>query len=144
MRKFISFISVAFLVVCTACTNDTPWGIEYALNSNGKTDASVCVTFPNGNFDIDGAADYQFNWSSSPADTNKVFNLGAARSLDESLTCNDMKVVQAAEFVNTWFEEFIKVSSFEGHYDIYVKGYIKETKTQITFSIDRHFTNIPE
>lgn len=55
-----------------------------------------------------------------------------------------LKLSRAAEHVNNWLEESIKVTDFSGHYDIYVKGYVMETMTQIKFSIDRHFTNITE
>lgn len=143
MKKFlVSLVAVlAVLATCVSC-NDTPWGIEYSLLSTGKTDGNVKVDFVNGDFYVAGEADYRLNWSNAPAD--KVLSGTLVKSLDEALGCQDPKTLQAAEYVNSWLDESIKVVDYAGHYDVYVKGYVKETKTQITFSIDRHFTNIEE
>lgn len=131
----------AAMFCCVAC-NDAPWGVEYSLSSNGKTDGNVEVAFVNGDFYVAGDANYQFAWSNAPAD--KVFGAAPVKPLNEALGCEDPKILQAAEYVNSWLDEAVKVVDYAGHYDVYVKGYVKETKTQITFSIDRHFTNIEE
>lgn len=146
MKKFI-IIAVAALAMlatmgCTSCSNnDAPWGVEYSLQSDGKTDASVDVQFFNANLSLNGDADYVFEWTNVAAPV--LFNSAEAVVLSDALSSNDDKTLQAAEYVNGWLDEWFKVVSFEGNYDIYIKGYVKETKTQITFSIDRHFTNIP-
>lgn len=146
MKKFI-IIAVAALAMlatmsCTSCSNnDAPWGVEYSLQSDGKTDASVDVQFFNANLSLNGDADYAFEWTNVAAPV--LFNSAEAVVLSDALSSNDAKTLQAAEYVNGWLDEWFKVVSFEGNYDIYIKGYVKETKTQITFSIDRHFTNIP-
>lgn len=145
MKKFI-LIAVAALAMlatfsaCSCSNNDAPWGVEYALQSDGKTDASVTAQFFNANMSLNGDADYVFDWTNSPV----ALRSESALVLADALTSNDAQTVKAAEYVNGWLDEWFKVVSFEGHYDIYIKGYVKETKTQITFSIDRHFTNIPE
>lgn len=143
MKKFIIIMVAALTMFATisscSCNNsDTPWGVEYALQSDGKTDANVTVQFFNANMSLNGDADYVFDWTNVP-----VLLHGSAVVLSDALTSNDAKTVQAAEYINGWLDEWFKVVSFEGTYDIYIKGYVKETKTQITFSIDRHFTNIP-
>lgn len=146
MRKFIfalaMMVALAFLPSCNSCTNNGEgFGIQYALESNGTTDGFVQVAFVNGGFKVTGDASYDFNWSNETPALQKANNVVV---LSEALKCGDIKTVQAAEYVNNWLEESIKVTDFSGHYDIYVKGYVMETMTQIKFSIDRHFTNIPE
>lgn len=126
-------------VGCTSCSNDTPWGVEYSLTSNGKTDGSLSVAFVNGDFSVVGDAGYEFSWSNAP-EPDSVTVL-SARRLEDVFRSSDLVTLEAAEYVDTWLYDQIKVTSFEGHYDFYVKGYVKETKTQITFSIDRHFSN---
>lgn len=146
MKKFI-LISVAALVMlatmsCTSCGNsDAPWGVEYSLQSDGQTDDNVAAQFFNANLFLNGGADYVFEWTNVIAPA--VLQTTQAVVLNDALTCSDIKTAQAAEYVNDWLDEWFKVVSFDGTYDIYIKGYVKETKTQITFSIDRHFTNIP-
>lgn len=141
MKKFLFAVVAALAVLATSgCDDNAPWGVEYSLKSTGKTDASVALMVFNGSVGIIGDADYVLEWSNAP----KVLGAGKAVILDEALHCNDAKTLQAAEYVNGWLDEWFKVVSFEGHYDIYIKGYVKETKTQITFSVDRHFTNIEE
>lgn len=144
--KKILFSIVALVAILAfangcSCTNDgTPWGIEYSLLSDGKTDASVTMMIFNGQFSINGDADYSLVWNNAP----KMLSAVNALPLNEALACTNDKTLEAAEYVNGWLEEWFKVVDFEGHYDIYIKGYVKETKTQITFSIDKHFTNIEE
>ena len=143
MKKFLfSLVAVlgvlATSVSCSCNNEDAPWGVEYSLNSDGKTDASVTLAVFNGSITLNGDADYVLNWNNAP----KLLGAEKAVILGDALQSNDAKTLQAAEYVNGWLDEWFKVVSFEGHYDIYIKGYVKETKTQITFSIDRHFTNI--
>lgn len=141
MRKLIYLFAVVVLgalaASCTSCSNDAPWGVEYSLNSNGKTDAAVDFTFVNGEFSLDGDANYLFTWSN--AKDSAVF--AGAKPLSESLLTGDRNTLQAANYVNSWLDSQFRVVNFTGHYDIYIKGYVKETKTQITFSVDRHFSN---
>lgn len=144
MKKFI-FIMVAILGVlattsCSSCSNDdAPWGIEYSLESNGKTDGFVDMTFYNGLFNLTGDAGYTLLWNSS----NKLLAADNAKDLSTSLICGDKDTMMAAAYIDTWFNSAFNIKDYGGTYDIYIKGYVKETKTQITFSIDKHFTNIP-
>lgn len=145
MKKFIIIMVAALAMLATfsacSCSNsDTPWGVEYSLQSDGQTDANVAVQFFNANLSLNGGADYVFDWTN--VTTPAVLQTTKAVVLDDALACSDIQTAQAAEYVNGWLDEWFKVVSFEGTYDIYIKGYVKETKTQITFSIDRHFTNI--
>ena len=135
MRKFIILLSVALAALSCSCQNDS-FGFEYALNSNGATDGKVTLVFPNGEFSLDGDAGYVFTWSN--ADKLRAVN---TLSLEEALVSNDAKVAKAANDVNNWLESAIHVTDAEGNYDIYVKGYVKETLTGLTFSVDKHFTN---
>ena len=145
MKKFILIVVAALVMLATfsacSCSNsDAPWGVEYDLQSDGKTDCKVDVQFFNANLFLNGDANYAFNWTNAPV----ALRGESAVVLEDALTSNDANIVEAAEYVNGWLDEWFKIVRFEGHYDIYIKGYVKETKTQITFSIDRHFTNIPE
>ena len=141
MKKILlSIVTIIAALVFSGCDSNTPWGVEYSLNSNGKTDASVTIAIFNGSIALNGDANYVLEWNNAP----KLLTAEKALPLSEALGCNDTKTLQAAEYVNGWLDEWFKVLSFKGHYDIYIKGYVKETKTQITFSVDRHFTNINE
>ena len=148
MRKIIfciaAVVAMCLAASCTQCSNDAHWGVEYSLTSNGKTDGNVKVCFPGGSFFVDGDAGYDFDWSN--AKDSVALKAVVAMPLDSVLQKQmlDKDTMDAAKYVNGWLDEQVKIASFEGHYDIYVKGYVKETKTQITFSIDRHFTNVEE
>ena len=143
MKKFICMLAVAILMIgatasCTSCNKDVNWGIEYSLQSDGMANGNVVLTFDGGSFTLDGQANYIFEWH------NTVF-LNATRAslpLDEGLEAEDADTVAAAQKVESWLNDFITVTSAGGTYDIYVKGYVKETATGITFAIDRHFTNM--
>ena len=141
MKKFLfAFVAALVVLATSGCDSTTPWGVEYSLNSTGKTDASVELMVFNGSIALNGDANYVLDWNN----VQKLASPANAIPLKDGLLYADQQTVQAAEYVNGWLDEWFKVVSFEGHYDIYIKGYVKETKTQITFSVDRHFTNIEE
>ena len=146
MRNFLLILSVVLLGAvasgCTQCSNDVPWGVEYSLSSDGRTDDTVTIDFVNGHFTLDGAAAYSFDWSNAPEPDSVVVK--SAKPLADVLRAADPTTLEAAQYVDKWLTDSIKVSDFEGYYNIYVRGYVKETKTQITFSINRHFSNLPE
>ena len=146
MRKFITIVLAAvtmlFAASCTSCNNDVKFGIEYDLAVNGSTDAAVSVEFVGGHFSVDGAAKFDFDWANVLKDTK--FESAQALALDEALVSNDAKVAEAAARVNEWLETEVAVKDFTGHYDIYIKGYVKETLTGLKFEIDRRITNLPE
>lgn len=128
---------MAVAAMSCSCNDNQSFGIEYALNSNGSTDGSVTVAFPSGEFTLNGDANYVFNWTNAD---KKLLNAGAI-FLSDALNSNDAKIAKAANEVNTWLESAIHVTDAEGNYDVYVKGYVKETLTGLTFEIDKHFTN---
>lgn len=142
--KFIALIAMVIMVFvsavgCSSCTpNNANFGIEYSLQSDGTADGNVDVIFDGGSFAIDGSASYVFAWHNTI-----LFTKGShdAINLDTALCAKDEKVASAAAKVSDWIDSSIQVSSASGTYDIYIKGYVKETATQITFTIDRHFTN---
>ena len=122
------------MAISCSCDNKS-FGIEYSLNSDGVTDGSVTLAIPNGEFSLKGDASYQFAWS------NTKLLTAESLPLDESLVAKDAKVSKAANDVNNWLESAIQVIDADGDYDIYVQGYVKETLTGLTFSVDKHFTN---
>jgi hypothetical protein len=141
MRKVLFAIAALLAVMAASgCDDTTPWGVEYSLKSTGKTDASVTLAVFNGSMEVNGDADYVLSLDNAP----DYLRSERAVSLSDGLLSSDAKTLQAAEYVNGWLDEWFQVVSFEGHYDIYIKGYVKETKTQITFSVDRHFSNVDE
>jgi len=145
MRKFFTIILAAitmlFAASCTSCNNDAKFGIEYDLAVTGNTDAAVTVEFTGGHFGVDGAANFDFGWTN----VTEAVNLRGVQSyvLDEALASNDARVADAAARVNEWVDGAVAVDAFTGHYDIYIKGYVKETLTGLTFEIDRRITNVP-
>ena len=78
--------------------------------------------------------------------------------------CNDNTIIEAVNLknapvksipeqegvaANSWLDDYIKknvLSYFSANttYDVYVKGYVKETLTGLTFSVDKRFTNKSE
>ena len=147
MRKFITIIlaAVAMLSVasCNSCKKeDVKFGIEYSLSVNGSTDGAVDVTFATGYFNIDGASKFDFAWTN--AEKKADLENATIYDLDSALTANDATISEAASRANDWLEENVKVKDFAGHYDIYIKGYIKETFTGLMFDVDRRITNLPE
>lgn len=145
MRKiftiFVAIIAALSITACNSCSNNSKFGIQYSIATNGKTDDAVSVDFVNGHFDINGAANYNFNWAS---DTTRLFTTNEVYLLDDALKTNDEKVAEAAVRANDWLEKSIKVTSFTGHYCVHIEGYIMETLTGIKFEVDRTFSNYPE
>lgn len=142
MKKIYCFISVALLVFgltfgCVSCNQDVNFGIEYSLQSNGTANGDLAVTFDGGSFTLDGKADYTFSWQN----TILLMKSVDAISLEQALCAKDARTVEAAKKVNDWLVNSIQVTSLGGTYDIYIKGYVRETATGLTFAIDRHFTN---
>lgn len=135
MRKLIVILAAIAAMSCS-CENKS-FGIEYELGSNGTTDGYVDVTFPSGQFSINGDASYQFDWSN----VDVVIPDNEVMSLAYGLGAKDAKVAEAARYVDGWLEDAVKVTDAGGDYDIYVKGYVRETFTGLTFSVDKHFTN---
>jgi hypothetical protein len=147
MKKFIfalvALMTATFMVSCSSCSGgeNATFGVEYSLNSNGLTEGKATLVFPNGNFQLNGTADYKFAWTNA---VDTLFQIAKPIPLTAALSSNDTKTLEAATYVNNWLESSVKVIDAEGKYDIYVKGYVRETYTKLTFEIDKHFTNIPE
>lgn len=125
---------------CTSCSNGVQFGIEYSLQSDGMANGNVALTFDGGSFDLNGDASYALNWQN----TIKLSDVMNAPNLDTAKAAKDPTTAATAEKVDSWLEDNFRVSSAGGTYDIYIKGYIKETATGLTFQVDKHFTNIPQ
>jgi hypothetical protein len=126
---------------CSSCSNDAKFGINYALNSDGKVDGMVEVAFPKGTAKLDGNATYNFEWTNV---LKLEVNANDVLGLEESLQSKDVKVLEAAEKVNNWLEDAFKIVDYSGHYDIYIKGFVEETFTHLKFEVDKHFSDTPE
>lgn len=140
MKKIISLIAIMLVSAAAfvGCTKDS-FGIEYAFETNGVTNGHVNIEFVGGEFGVNGEADFNFNISNVTDTTARTVSLTEALQ-----NTNDEEVYRAACKVNEWMDTAFAVTDFSGTYDIYVKGYVMETFTQIKFSIDRRFTNLPE
>lgn len=125
---------------CNSCSSDVHFGIEYSLQSNGTANGDVAVTFEGGSFSINGDAKYTFSWEN----TILLTKANNVVSLEQALVSKYARIADTAKKVDDWLNSSINVTAAGGTYDLYVKGYVKETATGLTFEIDRHFTNIPE
>ena len=141
MKKFLYLLAVVLIVGmtagCTSCNGDVQFGIEYSLQSDGQVNGDVCLTFDGGSFNINGESNYALHWSNTV-----LLNDSEGIPLETALGAKNSEMVVAANRVNEWLDNSIKVTSAGGTYDIYVKGYVKEIATGLTFAIDRHFSNI--
>ncbi len=146
MRNFITVIFVAlatmFASSCTSCNNDAKFGVEYNLAVDGTTDGAVDVMFVDGHFDIDGAAKFDFDWTN--VKDSVLFESTNVYNLEKSLTSIDTRVAKTATLVDEWINSEINVTDFTGHYDLYIKGYVKETLTGLKFEVDKRITNWPD
>ena len=136
----VALLVVGFTSGCNSCSSDVHFGIEYSLQSNGTANGDVAVTFEGGSFSIYGEANYAFSWQN----TILLTKANNVISLEQALVAKDSRTADAAKKVDDWLNSSIQVVSAGGTYDIYIKGYVKETATGITFDIDRHFTNKEE
>lgn len=140
MKKlfFILAIVIGMMTVASCqCSKDSEFGVEYSINSTGETDGSVELAFVDGDIKVSGDANYSANWS------NTIFApRNGIPTLEEGLICTyDKDSLSAALYLDEWFANNFEIVDYSGTYDIYIKGYVKETLTGFTFSIDRHFTN---
>lgn len=123
------------LALATSCKEKA--GIIYSVSANGDCKGQFELTFPDGNFKSDGTAALAFDWSN---DTTKVLAAPGLLSLDEALKSNNAKTLEAAQSIDSWLDNF-SATTADGDYYVHLVGYVKETLTGITLSVDRTFTN---
>lgn len=136
MKKL--FITLAALAALTLTGCKAQWGVIYSVVADGDADGKVAVTFPNGAFNTDGKAALDFVFSN---DTTKVLKAYNAMTLEQGMRSGHKDTQEAALNVAGWVDDMFKANAASGTYRVHFKGFVQETATGLTFSIDRTFTN---
>jgi len=118
------------------------FGFTYSLTTTGDAVGNVQFNFPVGHVALNGDADVDV-LVSNVADST-VFgavNEGEVLALGAALESEDAKVVAEATAVDAWLTQNFSATTAGGDYYVHVVGYVRETVTGVTFSVDRVFTN---
>lgn len=125
MKKFLTICMLALSCLLFASCDGGKPEFKFSLNLTGEVaNAPTAIA---GNFIVDVAND-----------APEVF-------LFENATVNSIECdAEANDWLNDYIEKNV-ISRFEENpetiYDFYVKGYVKELKTGLNFSVDKRFTN---
>ena len=135
MKKFITICCVLFLVLAafTSCKDVKP---EFKFQLELTGDVSDTTTAIKGDFAVNVTNEI-IN------DFNATYVLTDANT--EILSIAEPKGVQANEWLENYVQENV-INEFSATTDYYiaVKGYVHETLTGLTFSVDKVFTNRPK
>ena len=135
MKKFITICCVLFLVLAafTSCKDVKP---EFKFQLELTGDVADATTAIKGDFavNVTNAIINDFNATYLLADANT-----------EILSIAEPKGAQANEWLENYVQENV-INEFSATTDYYiaVKGYVHETLTGLTFSVDKVFTNRPK
>lgn len=135
MKKFITICCVLFLVLAafTSCKDVKP---EFKFQLELTGDVADATTAIKGDFAVNVTNEI-IN------DFNATYVLTDANT--EILSIAEPKGVQANEWLENYVQEnVINEFSATTNYYIAVKGYVHETLTGLTFSVDKVFTNRPK
>lgn len=135
MKKFITICCVLFLVLAafTSCKDVKP---EFKFQLELTGDVADATTAIKGDFAVNVTNEI-IN------DFNATYVLTDANT--EILSIAEPKGVQANEWLENYVQENV-INEFSATTDYYiaVKGYVHETLTGLTFSVDKVFTNRPK
>ena len=135
MKKFITICCALFLVLTafTSCKDVKP---EFKFQLELKGDVADATTAIKGDFAVNVTNEI-IN------DFNATYVLTDANT--EILSIAEPKGVQANEWLENYVQENV-INEFSATTDYYiaVKGYVHETLTGLTFSVDKVFTNRPK
>ena len=135
MKKFITICCVLFLVLAafTSCKDVKP---EFKFQLELTGDVADATTAIKGDFAVNVTNEIinDFNATYVLADANT-----------EILSIAEPKGAQANEWLENYVQENV-INEFSTTTDYYiaVKGYVHETLTGLTFSVDKVFTNRPK
>ena len=135
MKKFITICCVLFLVLAafTSCKDVKP---EFKFQLELKGDVADATTAIKGDFAVNVTNEIinDFNATYVLTDENT-----------EILSIAEPKGTQANEWLENYVQENV-INEFSATTDYYiaVKGYVHETLTGLTFSVDKVFTNRPK
>ena len=126
MRKIILFLVMALTLTAITSCKDVKPRFKFQLALNGEVADSV--TAVQGDFDVNVCNNVVVFQTIN--DTTEVLSIAAPEGND----------------ANNWLDNYIQtnvISEFANstEYVINVKGYVYETLTGITFSVDKTFTN---
>ena len=135
MKKFITICCVLFLVLAafTSCKDVKP---EFKFQLELTGDVADSTTAIKGDFAVNVTNEI-IN------DFNATYVLTDANT--EILSIAEPRGVQANEWLENYVQENV-INEFSATTDYYiaVKGYVHETLTGLTFSVDKVFTNRPK
>lgn len=134
MKKIFTILAMAIAMFAMTSCKDT-LGIVYNVAIEGNATGDVVVTFPNGDFELDGQAGLAFHYSND-AEAKEATDgtvLGAALESDNA------EVRDFANTVNDGFSVSFKDTKAGGSYHVHITGYAKEPNTGITVLIDKTF-----
>ena len=131
MKRFIILLCVSLLTLSflSSCKDVKP---EFKFQLELSGDVSDSPTAIKGDFTINITNEVVQNF-------NDAYILGASKDV---ISITEPQGVQA----NEWLDKYIQENVINEFYDtteyyIAVKGYVHETLTGITFSVDKVFTN---
>lgn len=135
MKKFITICCVLFLALAafTSCKDFKP---EFKFQLELTGDVADATTAIKGDFSVNVTNEI-IN------DFNATYVLTDANT--EILSIAEPRGVQANEWLENYVQENV-INEFSATTDYYiaVKGYVHETLTGLTFSVDKVFTNRPK
>lgn len=131
MKRFIILLCVSLLTLgfLSSCKDAKP---EFKFQLELSGDVSDSPTAVKGDFTINVTNEVVQNF-------NDAYILGASKDV---VSITEPQGVQANEWLDKYIQENV-INEFHDttEYYIAVKGYVHETLTGITFSVDKVFTN---
>ena len=134
MKKFVFLIMACVAMLMASC--DTQFGIAYGVSLTGDGDGKFEVAFPQGTYAMDGTAVIALNIGDTIPFGGQTVTTKA-----EVIAKGDSKELEALQKVNKFVASDFSTTEGGGTYDLWLKGFIKETGTGLIFEVDRHFTN---
>jgi len=134
MKKVFLLMAMVATVLLSSC-KEGQFGFVYSAAANGDAKGDVALTFPVGEFKVNGDAALSLVVSN---DTTKILTSNAI-TLEQAFESSDPKIVKAATAIDEWVDANFNVAG--GDYYVHLLGYVKETLTGIEVRIDREFTN---
>ena len=134
MKKIFTILAMAAAMFAVTSCKDYP-GIVYNVAIEGNATGDVVVTFPNGDFELNGKAGLAFHYSND-TEAKKSVN---GTLLGEALESSNEDVRNFATSVNDGFSVTFKDTKAGGTYHVHITGYAKEPTTGIVVMIDKTF-----
>lgn len=130
MKKIIFAIIACFAL----CSCHTQFGIAYGVKLTGNGDGQFEVSFPEGSYAMDGTASIALQVGDS-------IPFGKVTTKAEVLENGNTKEIAVLKAVNDSVATQFDATAASGTYELWLKGFVKETGTGLIFEIDRHWTN---